>query len=160
MSKEEQIRSAINNLDDSTAKDALALLLSGGVTTQKTTSQTAGIPDKQFANFAQAINWLKSKYKFQELSVFSTEADLVYVNTGDRKVLITDTTVKPRENQHPVVDESLLNNGDTDFENSFENITEKKTVQPQPVQKEENKNDIDNAFEPMQKNDRFSNLEL
>ena len=139
MSKEEQIRSAINNLDDSTAKDALALLLSSGTTTQKTISQSDGLSDKQFSNFAQAINWLKSKYKFQELSVFSTEADLVYVNTGDRKVLITDTTVKPREIQRPVADETLLNNSETDFEN---------------------KNDIDNAFEPMQKNDRFSNLEL
>jgi hypothetical protein len=139
MSKEEQIRSAINNLDDSTAKDALALLLSGGATTPKTTSQSDGLSDKQFSNFAQAINWLKSKYKFQELSVFSTEADLVYVNTGDRKVLITDTTVKPREIQRPVADETLLNNSETDFEN---------------------KNDMDNAFEPMQKNDRFSNLEL
>ena len=60
-----------------------------------------------------------------------TEADLVYVNTGDRKVLLTDTSVKPREI-------------------------------PKSSEKEdsENPNNPENAFEPVNKNGRFSNLEL
>ena len=75
--------------------------------------------------------FLKTKYKFQELSLFSTEADLVYVNTGDRKVLITDTSVKPRE------------------------------LPKSPEQQDsDNPTDPENAFEPINKNGRFSNLEL
>ena len=79
MAKEEQIRKAIDNLDETTAKDALALLLAD--TSSGTKTQTANNPTNQeagqFANFAQAILWLKSKYKFQELNAFTTEADLV-----------------------------------------------------------------------------------
>lgn len=63
--------------------------------------------------------------------MFSTEADLVYVNTGDRKVLLTDTSVKPRELPKP-----------TEPQNS------------------DNSDNPENAFEPINKNGRFSNLEL
>lgn len=129
MSNVEKIRAAISNLDDSVAKDTLALLLAEKEVqgTKKGKDTVNQIPNDKtaFDNFAQAINFLKAKYKFQELSLFSTEADLVYVNTGDRKVLLTDTSVKPKENTRP---------------------TEQQ--------------DFENAFEPLNKNGRFSNLEL
>lgn len=129
MSNVEKIRAAISNLDDSVAKDTLALLLAEKKVqgTKKGKDTVNQIPNDKtaFDNFAQAINFLKAKYKFRELSLFSTEADLVYVNTGDRKVLLTDTSVKPKENTRP---------------------TEQQ--------------DFENAFEPLNKNGRFSNLEL
>lgn len=129
MSNVEKIRAAISNLDDSVAKDTLALLLAEKEVqgTKKGKDTVNQIPNDKtaFDNFAQAINFLKAKYKFQELSLFSTEADLVYVNTEDRKVLLTDTSVKPKENTRP---------------------TEQQ--------------DFENAFEPLNKNGRFSNLEL
>lgn len=177
MSQVEQIRSAINNLDSEVAKDTLALLLAAkeGTSSIKTSIQNNNI-DGNFNNFAQIINYLKSKYKFQELSLFTTEADLVYVNTGDRKVLITDTTVKPREIKKPPVDQSFLENtnsvSDIDFENAWEPITaskkeEKDKVEPivesfiptVPKEQEVQPN-ADDAFEPKRKNGRFSNLEL
>lgn len=135
MSKVEQIRAAIDNLDDSIAKDTLALLLTEqerhGVTEKALSLSTTPNIETNFDNFAQAITFLKAKYEFQELSLFMTEADLVYVNTGDRKILLTDTSVKPREI-------------------------------PKPSEKEdsENPNNPENAFEPVNKNGRFSNLEL
>ena len=53
------------------------------------------------------------------------------MNTGDRKVLITDTSVKPRE------------------------------LPKSPEQQDsDNPTDPENAFEPINKNGRFSNLEL
>ena len=135
MSKVEQIRAAIDNLDDSIAKDTLALLLTEqerlGVTEKALSLSTTPNIGTNFDNFAQAITFLKAKYEFQELSLFMTEADLVYVNTGDRKVLLTDTSVKPREI-------------------------------PKSSEKEdsENPNNPENAFESVNKNGRFSNLEL
>lgn len=129
MSNVEKIRATISNLDDSVAKDTLALLLAEKEVqgTRKGKDTVNQIPNDKtaFDNFAQAINFLKAKYKFQELSLFSTEADLVYVNTGDRKVLLTDTSVKPKENTRP-----------------------------------SEQQDFENAFEPLNKNGRFSNLEL
>lgn len=135
MSKVEQIRAAIDNLDDAVAKDTLALLLAekeghGNAEKEVGVSPNANA-DTKFDNFAQAIEFLRTKYKFQELSLFSTEADLVYVNTGDRKVLLTDTSVKPRELPKP-----------TEPQNS------------------DNSDNLENAFEPINKNGRFSNLEL
>lgn len=135
MSKIEQIRAAIDNLDDTVAKDTLAMLLAEkeghGNVEKELASSSISKTDTKFDNFAQAIEFLKTKYKFQELSLFSTEADLVYVNTGDRKVLITDTSVKPRE------------------------------LPKSPEQQDsDNPTDPENAFEPINKNGRFSNLEL
>ncbi len=152
MAKEEQIRKAIDNLDEATAKDALALLLAD--TSSGTKTQTANNPINQeagqFANFAQAILWLKSKYKFQELNAFTTEADLVYVNTGDRRILLTDTTVGPRKNPEPQMENSNSFNIET---NSNSNINESSN-------ENSSSEDMDNAFEPLKKNDRFNNLEL
>lgn len=131
MAKEEQIRTALETYDTETLKDALSLLLA-----QKQSSVIPDINgtnkienyDTNFSNFAQAICWLKSKFKFQELDAFSTEADLVYVHTGDRKILLTDTSVRGEKNQTAY---------------SFHSTDE-----------------FENAFEPKQKNGRFSNLEL
>ena len=53
---------------------------------------------------------------------------MVYVHTGDRKILLTDTSVRGEKNQTAY---------------SFHSTDE-----------------FENAFEPKQKNGRFSNLEL
>lgn len=174
MSKEEQIRTAIDNLDEQTAKDALALLLAGNTAGLKrpeftSSTETDSISGSmKFANFSQVILWLKSKYKFQELDAFSTEADLVYVNTGDRKILLTDTSVKAKQ----VSGEGRSLNLD-DFENAWENIVSNKK-NPENVgqiaeyhnresdnkTEQNNPEEFDQAFEPLPKNSRFSNLEL
>lgn len=134
MTNVEQIRAAIDTLDDSVAKDTLALLLveqEGHRNAEKEGDVRSNSNlDTKFDNFAQAIEFLRTKYKFQELSQFSTEADLVYVNTGDRKVLLTDTSVKPKELP--------------------------KTPEQQASDNPDNQ---ENAFEPI-KNGRFTNLEL
>ena len=174
MSKEEQIRTAIDNLDEQTAKDALALLLAGNTAGLKrpeftSSTETDSISGSmKFANFSQAILWLKSKYKFQELDAFSTEADLVYVNTGDRKILLTDTSAKAKQ----VSGEGRSLHLD-DFENAWENIVSNKK-NPENVgqiaeyhnresdnkTEQNNPEEFDQAFEPLPKNSRFSNLEL
>ena len=174
MSKEEQIRTAIDNLDEQTAKDALALLLAGNTAGLKRPEFTSSTEidsisgSMKFANFSQAILWLKSKYKFQELDAFSTEADLVYVNTGDRKILLTDTSVK--EKQVSGEERSLHLD---DFENAWENIVSNKKNLENVGQiaeyhnresdnktEQNNPEEFDQAFEPLPKNSRFSNLEL
>lgn len=122
-------------INDSVAKDTLALLLAEkeehGSTEKKVVVSTSSNVETKFDNFAQTINFLKTKYKFQELSLFTTEADLVYVNMGDRKVLLTDTSVEPR-----------------------------KIPKPSEQQDSDSPNSPENAFEPLNKNGRFSNLEL
>ncbi|MBQ0161809.1 MAG: hypothetical protein KBS84_01450 [Treponema sp.] len=148
MANEKQIRNVIENFDAETVKDALSLLLSktngsSNVSQAESSSSGASFENQKFNNFAQAIMYLKSKYKFQELEAFTTEADLVYVNTGDRKILLTDTTVKPRVLPKETEDDGFVSS----------------TEEPQE-QKNENKDDFDNAFEPRQKSSRFSNLEL
>ena len=169
MSKEEQIRTAIDNLDEQTAKDALALLLAGNTAGLKrpeftSSTETDSISGSmKFANFSQVILWLKSKYKFQELDAFSTEADLVYVNTGDRKILLTDTSVKAKQ----VSGEGRSLHLD-DFENAWENSVSNKR-EPQAATHgrasdtaaaHNTLDDLEQAFEPLPKNNRFSHLEL
>lgn len=168
MAQEEYIRTVLENYDNETLKDALALLLAENVQSSNNVVQTRNNAnfDSNFSNFAQAISWLKSKFKFQELDAFFTEADLVYVNTGDRKVLLTDTTVKQRELQN-----NFTSNNRDNFEDAWENITSNKNgshnvlqenVENKNIKEEkfEQKDDFENAFEPKQKNSRFSNLEL
>lgn len=92
MSKEEQIRTTINEVDSEVLKDTLAILLTENRTSAP--EQRTGLRG-DFQNFAQAILELKRKYKFPELSRFSTEADLVYVQAGDRRILLTDKTAAP-----------------------------------------------------------------
>ena len=138
MVQEEYIRTVLENYDNETLKDALALLLAENAQSSNNVIQTRSNAnfDLNFSNFAQAISWLKSKFKFQELDAFSTEADLVYVNTGDRKVLLTDTTVKQRELQN-----NFTSNNRDNFEDAWENITSNKNDFHNELQENvENKN--------------------
>lgn len=92
MPREEQIRAAISDMDSEVLKDTLAILLAENkISAPEQKNELRG----DFQNFAQVILELKRKYKFPELNYFSTEADLVYVQAGDRRVLLTDKTVTP-----------------------------------------------------------------
>ena len=85
--KAEEIRSALDGVSPETLADALAIVLAEG----KPPSQpVAGMDKPELANFAQAIMYLKKNYGFDELEHFTTEADLVYVDAGDRRILLTD----------------------------------------------------------------------
>lgn len=89
--KPEEIRSAIDNLSIEQMKDVLSIVLAEA----KPSSQViAGKDNPELVNFAQAIIFLKQNYDFEELDYFNTEADLVYVNTGDRRILLTDREKK------------------------------------------------------------------
>jgi hypothetical protein len=82
-----EIRSAIENVTRETLADALAIVLAEESMVSTTAME---IMTLEFANFAQAILYLKKKYEFMELDLFTTEADLVYVQTGGRRILLTD----------------------------------------------------------------------
>jgi hypothetical protein len=85
--KVEEIRSALNEVSQETLADALAIVFTEG----KNPSQAVAGTDKpELANFAQAIMYLRKNYDFEELDHITTEADLVYVNAGDRRILLTD----------------------------------------------------------------------
>lgn len=174
MANEEQIRKTIDSLDENTAKDALALLLADKDTEHGRNGNSASgisiaVPGRDLANFAQAIGWLKSKYDFQELEAFTTEADLVYVKAGERRILLTDRnapTASATDARRPPTYQ------DGSFESAWEPIvsarkTESSKTAEQPVPEkrtsplpEQPKKDVDDAFEPLPKNGRFSNLEL
>jgi hypothetical protein len=83
----EEVRSSINEMSKEALADALALFLSQGNTPGQS---VAGMDRPELANFAQALQYLKRNYDFEELDYFSTEADLVYVQTGGRRTLLTD----------------------------------------------------------------------
>ncbi len=158
MANIEKIRSTISNIDGEVLKDTLAILLSSGNVSGGNSVKSANSNDvNKFDNFAQAISWLKKKYNFQELEAFSTEADLVYVNTGGRKILLTDTAIKPRE---------IKVSTDDEFNHAWEPVINKsqETEQHENIQRKEttgnDDSDIENAFEPLQKKGRFTNLEL
>jgi hypothetical protein len=85
--KKEEVRSAINDMSRETLADALALFLVQGNAPEQA---VAGMDKPELANFAQALQYLKKNYDFEELDFFSTEADLVYVQTGGRRILLTD----------------------------------------------------------------------
>lgn len=178
MASEEQIRKAVDGLDEDTAKDALALLLAGkgaeagrsGISTGRAADAAHG---GDLANFAQAIGWLKSKYNFQELEAFTTEADLVYVKAGDRRILLTNrnapaasvTEARSDARRFPAYQEGS-------FESAWEPVVSARQAdppntsgQPAPAEEamplpEQTKDGMDDAFEPLPKNGRFSNLEL
>ncbi len=87
--KKEEIRSALEGTSAETLADALAIFLTEG----KAPSQSAtGKSRPELANFAQAVIYLRNNYDFVELDYFTTEADLVYVQAGDRRILLTDRT--------------------------------------------------------------------
>lgn len=82
----EAIRNTLSDIPQETLADALALFLSDDNT--ETGPATHTHPD--FQNFSQAISYLKKNYSFEELDKFTTEADLVYVHTSDRRILLTN----------------------------------------------------------------------
>lgn len=85
--KEEEIRSAIEGVSREALADALAIVLAEG---SAPSQAAAGMTKPDLSNFAQAVMYLKKNYGFEELDLFTTEADLVYVQAGDRRVLLTD----------------------------------------------------------------------
>lgn len=113
MSRMEEIRASIDNMDYEVLKDTVAILLSNNVSAS---SSVAVKPSSDYRNFAQAIIDLKNKYDFHELDLFSTEADLVYVQAGDRKILLTEID----NNTNSSVNQKILDVNDP--ENAFENI--------------------------------------
>lgn len=139
MAKEEEIRASIENIDPEILKDTLAILLS-----QNSMNTNSLKPEIQtnYKNFAQAVLDLKKKYNFPELNFFSTEADLVYVQAGDRRVLLTERNLNIERPSEP----------------------KRQTEEAQPNEKTENsetKDSIENAFENIKPNDnRFSRLEF
>jgi hypothetical protein len=69
-----------------TLADALAVVLARGEAPRE---RVAGSGRPELANFAQAVLYLKKNYDFEELDLFSTEADLVYVQTTDRRIQLS-----------------------------------------------------------------------
>ena len=85
--KPDEIRAALDETSKETLADALSIFL----TESKVPLQSIAGKDKpELANFAQAVIYLKKNYDFEELDYLITEADLVYVNAGDRRILLTD----------------------------------------------------------------------
>ena len=82
--KEEEIKAVLLDMDDDVVREALALLLA-----ESGTAPAAPQPP-DFINFAQAVMYLKKNYEFAELEFFSTQADLVYVAAGGRRILLGD----------------------------------------------------------------------
>ena len=130
MAKEEQIRASIDSLDPETLKDMLAILLAKDDTNSGSTASHANT-SSNYKNFAQAILDLKRNYKFSELNAFTTEADLVYVQAGDRRILLTEknaepvipqNTVQPNNNAAPVNQKEAENTEVDSMDNAFENI--------------------------------------
>jgi hypothetical protein len=101
MMKEEEIRSAIEGMTRETVADALAIFLAEENVPSDLSSAKIK-PD--FSNFAQAIQYLQQEYNFLELDLFTTEADLVYVQTGDRKILLTKYTESSNEKKDHVLE--------------------------------------------------------
>ena len=85
---EEQIMAVLEDADAGLVREALALFLAEG----EKAAPSRETPE--FGNFAQALAFLKKNYGFAELDLFFTEADLVYVSTGGRRILLSD---QPRE---------------------------------------------------------------
>lgn len=82
----EEIRNSLSEIPQETLADALALFLSDD--NIETGPAVHTHPD--FQNFAQVVSYLKRNFSFDELDKFTTEADLVYVQTSDRRILLTN----------------------------------------------------------------------
>lgn len=136
----EKIRSVLDQMDSETVKDALALFLADS---KKDTQSFISSNVPKFANFAQAVLYLKKTYSFNELSHFTTEADLVYVQAGDRKVLLTDKDTA-----------SIMQERQRNISQSAANVS----ANTESGSKDET---MENAFEPdYSSSGRFSHLEL
>jgi len=90
--KAEEVRAALDGVPAETLADTLAIVLAEG---RPPSQPVAGMDKPELANFAQAIMYLKKNYGFDELELFTTEADLVYVSAGERRVLLTDRMNTP-----------------------------------------------------------------
>jgi len=84
--KIEQTRKSLMTAEREQLIDMLALSLTEA---KEPTDVSAGTKP-EFANFAQAIQYLKRNFDFTELDLFTTEADLVYVNAADRRIRLSD----------------------------------------------------------------------
>lgn len=122
----ETIRDIFANYPQETLADALAIVL-GETNPEPPSAGARSMPE--FANFAQAILYLKRHAAFPELERFTTEADLVYVQAGDRRVLLTDREadqIRGAESSRQGRDNDGApppggGAGRPDFENAFEN---------------------------------------
>jgi len=85
--KAEEIKAALQGASQETLADALAIVLAEG---KAASHEAASSGTFEPTNFAQAIIHLKKNFSFEELEYFSTEADLVYVETGGRRILLTN----------------------------------------------------------------------
>jgi hypothetical protein len=136
---EKEIRAAVNGMAQETLADALTLFLAGD---KKPGQAVAGLDKPELSNFAQAVLYLKRNFDFPELDFFSTEADLVYVQAGERRVLLTD-----RMNSAAGVLNYEANSQETAFDNEVSGVAarEKSVPETQPSG---------------QDGGRFSNLEI
>ena len=98
---EEQILTVLEDTDAALVREALALFLAEG----DTAPPSPEIP--AFENFAEVVAFLKKNYGFPELDRFFTEAGLVYVSTGGRRVLLSDG-LPPRETAFGLPEDSFF----------------------------------------------------
>lgn len=114
MNKEEEIRSSIDKMEPEILKDTLSILLSNNISKNNQNSETS---IARYKNFAQLILDMKKQYNFHELDLFSTEADLVYIQAGDRRILLTNTDENLDNNSLPKNQETNSPSPDEAFEN-------------------------------------------
>ncbi|MDR2588994.1 MAG: hypothetical protein LBC67_06160 [Spirochaetales bacterium] len=82
----ENFRALFAGMDRELLADVLSLLLA------ERSEAPVSLPEEDvpvFQNFAGAVLFLKAKYDFEELELFTAEAGFVYVNLGERRVLLT-----------------------------------------------------------------------
>lgn len=114
MNKEEEIRSSIDKMEPEILKDTLSILLSNNISNNNQNFETSVA---QYKNFAQLILDMKKQYNFHELDLFSTEADLVYIQAGDRRILLTNTDENFEKDSLPKNQEIASLSPDEAFEN-------------------------------------------
>ena len=103
-----EIRAAIDGTPPETLADAMAIILAES---RPPSLAIAGTDRPELSNFAQAIAYLKKNYDFEELEYFTTESDLVYINAGDRRVLLTDRMNTPSSKKEDAFEIKNSGNG-------------------------------------------------
>lgn len=114
MNKEEEIRSSIDKMEPEILKDTLSILLSNNISNNNQNFETS---IAQYKNFAQLILDMKKQYNFHELDLFSIEADLVYIQTGNRRILLTNTDENSNNDSLPKNQGANSPSPDDAFEN-------------------------------------------
>ena len=94
-----KIREILEKADKDVVLDAFTLLLAE----KKESSHITRNSRREFCSFAEAIMYLKENYYLKELSLFSTEADLVYVDIDGRRCLLTDKSFPGKNNNSRIV---------------------------------------------------------